>query len=137
MPEIDVAGIAALGVPVLFLDTCTVLDLMRDPTRETVRGNEREAALDLLAAVEGGQELVAFIAAQVVHELAEHAPRVQDEAAQAIERLKKQVARIEATAAVYDSAGSASLVHLDDHAERARAIVDRWMKAAMVAGQGP
>jgi hypothetical protein len=42
----DFARLAALGAPILCFDTCTVLDIMRDPTRETVRDHEQLAAVD-------------------------------------------------------------------------------------------
>jgi hypothetical protein len=137
MPGADIARIVTLAAPVLCVDTCTVLDLMRDPTRESVRAHERQAALDLLSAIEHGRDLVALLADQVAHEFGDHARGVQDEAAQAIAKLKAQLGRIDAVAAVYGSAGAASLAHLDDHVTRARAIVDRWMKAATMAVDGP
>jgi hypothetical protein len=37
----DVARIASLGLPVLCTDTCSVLDIMRDPTRDSARAHER------------------------------------------------------------------------------------------------
>jgi predicted nucleic acid-binding protein len=135
MPGVDTAGIVAFDCPVLCLDTCTVLDLMRDPTRDTVRAHERQVALNLLAAVEGGY-VVALLADQVAHEFAERVQGVQDEASKAIAKLKAQLSRIDAVAAVYGGAGAASLAHLDDHVTRARAIVDRWIKATIRAEQG-
>jgi hypothetical protein len=133
----ETARIAALESPVLCLDTCTVLDLMRDPTRDTViRAHEAQAALDLLTAVEGGRNLVVLLAHQVKLELTAHVQSVQDEAEKAIAKLKAQLSRIDAVAAVYGSVGAASLAHLDDHVTRARAIVDRWIKAATRAEQG-
>lgn len=137
MPGTDIARIVASGAPVLCLDTCTMLDLMRDPTRETVRAHERQAALDLLVAVEGRNGLVALLANQVWHEFGEHVQAVQDEAAHAIAKLKAQLGRIDAVAVVYGSIGAANVAHLDDHVTRARAIVDRWIKAATPARQGP
>jgi PIN domain len=136
MPGVDITRIVALDSPVLCLDTCTVLDLMRDPTRNTVHAHERQAALNLLAAVEGGRNLVALLADQVAHEFAEHVQGVQDEAEKAIAKLKAKLSRIDAVAAVYGSADAASLAHLDDHVTRARAIVDRWIKATIRAEQG-
>ncbi|MCB9947253.1 MAG: DUF4935 domain-containing protein [Rhodospirillaceae bacterium] len=131
----DIAWLVALGAPVLCLDTCAVLDLMRDPTRDNVRSHERAAALDLLVAAEGGSKLVALLADQVVLELGEHMQNVEDEAREAIVKLKAQLGRIDAVAAIYGSVGTADLRHLDDHVMRARKIVDRWTKAVVVANQ--
>src|SRR5260370_34701981 len=102
MPGADIARIVALGRPVLCLDTCTVLDLMRDPTRDSsIRAHEAQAALDLLTAAEDGRDLVALLADQVALELGDRAQGVQDEAAQAIAKLKAQLSRIDEMAAVY------------------------------------
>ena len=132
-----IARVAALGAPVLCFDTCTVLDLMRDPTRDSVRTHERQAALDLLEAMETNTNLVALMAEQVGFEFGENAKTVEDEATQALEKLRDQLARIDAVAAVYGGAGQASLSHLDDHMVRVRAVVDRWIGVATLAAQGP
>lgn len=68
MQAADIARIVALGAPVLCVDTCTILDLIRDPTRKTVKAHERQASLDLLTAVAGGQDLVVLLAEQVMVE---------------------------------------------------------------------
>jgi hypothetical protein len=54
----DIASLTALNAPLLCFDTCTVLDIMRDPTRESVRDHEQRAALDLLTAMETGTNLI-------------------------------------------------------------------------------
>ena len=46
-PVADVIRLIALGVPILCVDTCTVLDIMRDPTRKEIRPRERQSGLDL------------------------------------------------------------------------------------------
>jgi hypothetical protein len=76
---VDAKTIAKTGTPVLLLDTCSILDVMRDPTRETLRLHEHQAGLDLLAAVEGGA-LTGVVAYQVTLEFAEHDQPVQDDA---------------------------------------------------------
>ena len=68
MPSAEIAKLAALGLPVLCSDTCTVLDLIRDPTRDSVLVHERQAATDLLAIIESGG-LIAMLAEQVTLEL--------------------------------------------------------------------
>ncbi|MGK9236352.1 hypothetical protein KXS07_31510 [Inquilinus limosus] len=86
-----IAKIVNIGAPVLCADTCTVLDLMRDPTRESLRLHERQAALALLAAIESGADLVALIADQVAFEFDENAGVVECEAATALQKLKAQI----------------------------------------------
>jgi hypothetical protein len=131
-----IARIAALGAPVLCFDTCTALDLMRDPTRDGIREHERLAALALLAAAERGIDLVLLMADQVAFEFRENATAVENEAIQALVRLKGQISRIDAVAAAYGSKGRANLDHLDDHVSKARAVANRWIAAARPARQG-
>ena len=93
---------AATGVPVLLIDTCSILDVMRDPTRETLRIHERRAGLDLLAAAEGGAGVVAH---QVALEFAEHDQSVQDEAERALKRLRGQIDRVNQLSAILGAPG--------------------------------
>jgi len=131
----DLGGIVALNAPVLCLDTCSLLDMMRDPTRDTIREPERRAVHDLLTAVEGGSALVALVADQVVAEFDVHADEIEKEAGRALQKLRDDLARIDAVAAVYGSAGPTDLSHLDDHVTRARRVVGRWFAAAKPAVQ--
>jgi len=133
----DIAGLTALGAPILCFDTCTVLDIMRDPTRETVRDHEQRAALDLLAAMETGTKLIGLVADQVRLEFNNNANAVEDEAARALKKLGAQLARMDAVAAVFGGGGRTDLQHFDGHVIRSRAIVNRWMAAAKSAPQAP
>jgi len=112
-----------------------LLDLMRDPTRDTILERDRCVAKELLVALESGNILTALIAPQVSLELGEHANGVQKECHKAITKLKLRLARIDAVASVYGSVGSADLSHLDDHAIKAREIVDRWIRSAQIVQQ--
>ena len=48
MPTSSKTGISAQkNVPILCLDTCAILDILRDPTRRDVRIHEHEASLGL------------------------------------------------------------------------------------------
>ena len=89
-----------------------VLDLMRDPTRRNVHAYERQVALDLLTVAECGELLAVLITDQVKLEFDEHVGPVEKEAAQAIKKLKAQVARVKAVASVYGGVGTANLCHL-------------------------
>jgi hypothetical protein len=133
----EIARLTALGVPILCFDTCTVLDIMRDPTRKTVRRHEQQAALDLVAAMESGRTLVGLVADQVQREFESLADSVGNEAAQALEDLRKQLARIDEVVAVFGGTGRTDLQHLDNHVIRARAVVDRLMAAATLAPESP
>jgi hypothetical protein len=124
---VDAKAIAATGSPVLLIDTCSILDVMRDPTRNTLRIHERQAGLDLLAAAEAGT-LAAVVAHQVMLEFAEHDQSVQDEAERALERLRGQIDRVNQLSAILGAPGPLNLAHLDDHVARTRKIVGRWLK---------
>jgi hypothetical protein len=135
MSASEIARVATLGAPVLCFDTCTVLDLMRDPTRDSVRAHERQAAIELLAAIETGTDLIALMADQVGFEFRENVKAVEDEASKSLKKLRDQLTRIDSVAAVYGSNGQVNLSHLDDHMTRARRVVDRWITAATSAAQ--
>ena len=47
-----IAAWAAADVPILCFDTCSILDIVRDPTRDTARDHEARAALQLVEAME-------------------------------------------------------------------------------------
>jgi hypothetical protein len=135
MTAADIASIVALGAPVLCLDTCTILDVMRDPTRETARTHERLAALELLSAIETGPSLVGLVADQVRLEFAEHVQAVEEEAERALKKLRSQMARIDELTAVFGGSGKTDLSHLINHVSRSRAVVDRYVAAARSASQ--
>lgn len=137
IPNSEITRLVALGAPVVCLDTCSILDVMRDPTRESVRPHDARAILDLLAKMETGTELVSLVAEQVHFEFNEHAPRVQGEAEQALKRLQEQLKRIDSIAAVFGASTKADLLHLDPHVARARAVVDRIIAASTSAPAAP
>lgn len=131
------AGIAGLGLPVLCLDTCMVLDAMRDPTREQIRPHDREAGLALLSAAEAGTALVTLAADQVQLEFSSNVDVVEAEATRSLARLREQLGRIDGVAAVYGARGTTNLAHLDDHVPRSRRVAERWMAAAVGVERSP
>lgn len=134
MRTLDIAAVVQANVPVLCVDTCSILDLMRDPTRDTVLVRDRRAAIDLLSAGESGA-LVCLLAEQVAFELAANLPEVQRDAEQALATLKSQLNRIDEVAIAYGSSGRADISHLDDHVVRALGVVNRWEEASIKATQ--
>lgn len=126
----NVDEIVHAGVPVLCVDTCAVLDLMRDPTRETALPRIRKAGLDLLKLAEQGG-LAILLADQVALEFAANERAVREEASLALRKLRQQVQRIDELASVYGAEGAAEMGHLDDHVDRAGAVVDRLIDVAI------
>lgn len=120
------SAILAIDIPILLIDTCSILDIMRDPTRDASRTHDRQAAIDLVIAAEAGK-LACLMAEQVATEFAEHDQLVQDEAAQKIKKVREQIDRVNQIAAVFGASATVNLNHLDDHVARARAVVGRWL----------
>ncbi|SDD30403.1 hypothetical protein SAMN05216345_107358 [Cupriavidus sp. YR651] len=125
----DIERIVGLNVPVLCLDTCTVLDIMRDPTRDTSTVARSKSAIRLLEAVEVESSVSLLIGEQVHREFDNHADRIEAEAETLIGAFRKRIQRVSDIAAQYTQAPALVLTHLEGHAERARAVVDRYMAA--------
>jgi len=119
--------------PILCLDTCSVLDVLRDPSRADVRLQEQEASLFLLAMAEKGSALEVRVADQVRHEYAERVNRVQRETTLALTKLQRQIRKIDEFARLHGCESQVNLEHWDGHAERCRQAADRWMNVAKTA----
>jgi hypothetical protein len=80
--------------PVLLLDTCSLLDLMRDPTRETLTAEQVEAAHRLLIKAESRPpKLWIPIVSQVLSERNDNQLKVKQEAEKAIHTFEERVLR--------------------------------------------
>lgn len=123
--------ICAHNTPVLCLDTCAVLDIMRDITRPTIHAHDVRAAFSMLEQAEREGVIVTLLAPQVIYELGEHQSSVETESVDAIGKFLEQVERIDEIAAMYGSAGSLHVAHLDGHAGRARTVMDRWVSMSL------
>jgi hypothetical protein len=126
-----IAKMVEKGAPVLFADTCSILDLMRDPTRGSVLESDRRAAVALLVAMENSSRLSGIVAEQVVLEMNENAQAVEVETTNAIGSLASNLARLDALHGIYGGTGASSVIHLQDHTVRARRVFDRWVAASM------
>lgn len=115
-------------MPVLCMDTCVILDTMRDPTRETIRVHEHEASLALLQAAETDKKLVILVAEQVREEFEENADNMQAEAKRAIMKFRNRINEINNLAGLYGSSGQIDVSHWEDHELRCREVADRWLK---------
>jgi hypothetical protein len=119
-------AIAEANTPILLADTCSLLDLVRDPTRDDQEPNNHRAANDILTACENGQ-VKCLIARQVELEFHNHDQRIQREAKRQLNVFKKRIERINELSAIYGVAVTSDLTHLDDQIARARAVLDRWL----------
>jgi hypothetical protein len=119
-------------LPVLYVDTCTVLDVVRDITRESVTTSDVNAGLALLAMAEGGSELTVLMAEQVSLEIAGNVASVEQEAQAALQKFLAQAERIHDVVRAYGAQGPLQVRHLDGHVSRARPVLDRWVQVAKV-----
>ena len=130
VPE-QISDMVALGVPILCLDTCTILDVIRDITRETVRLSDAQAGLALLQAAESKSDLIVLMADQIDIELATHLKEVQQEAEDKLVKFHGQVKRIHDVASAFGATGVMSTAHLHGHVDRTRLVLDRWTTVAL------
>lgn len=131
----EVQRLVALGAPVLCADTCSILDVMRDPTREEVRSHNFQAALDLVEKMESHGELVSLLAPQVARELNDNQANVEEEAKSKVSKFKQKADRVLAIAQIFGGTGTVELGDLDNHVERTRSVFDRWIAASTSAVQ--
>lgn len=120
-----------LDIPALFMDTCSILDVMRDPTRQTMRSHDREAVLQVIEAAEKGS-IEIILADQVIAEFNSHDEAVQSEATNAVERLIAQIDRANTLSNVYEVHKTIDLSHLTDMTQRSRAVVARLLNVSKI-----
>lgn len=125
------------SAPVLCLDTCAILDVVRDPLREDVRLGNHAAAMSLLRAAEAEAVPQIRIAELVRSEFAENVETVQEEAEASLSRLRDQIRSMDELAGLYDSPGRLSPGHWDGHVQRCRAVADRWLEVGRTVSQSP
>ncbi|WP_277593767.1 hypothetical protein [Pseudomonas chlororaphis] len=116
----DIASIAALDAPVLCVDTCTLLDVIRDITRDSVVLSDVSAGLTLLATAELDSELTVLVAEQVTIELLTHIEGVEQEAQRGLERFQTQASRIHCVADTYGAQGILNAQYLNGHVDRGK-----------------
>lgn len=128
MTKLALNGSLDERTPLLCFDTCSLLDVMRDPKRENITLNERLAVMNLLSAAEK-DTLLALIAPRVVLEYDKYCDKVQNETKLSIIEIRCFVSDIEELDALYGGKPVSGLQHLDGHHIRARSIAGRWLKA--------
>lgn len=133
----EIGELVKLGAPVLCVDTCTLLDVIRDITRDTARPADANAGLDLLLAAETKVDLVVLMADQVVLELADNLQDVKQEAEDKLAKFRATAQRIHDVATAYGASGSLLTGHLHGHVGRARSVLARWEAIALKIPSDP
>jgi len=111
---------------VLCVDTCTVLDVMRDITREEVRPADARCGLELLQAAETGSKLIVLMLHQVQFELGSNLTEVEEDAKGKLAKFQRNAQRIHEVATVFGATGTMTTSHLNGHVARGLAVVQRW-----------
>lgn len=133
----DLAAVVARGAPVLLVDTCFLLDLIRDVTRKDLQAQNLIAASALLTAAENGNDLTVIVADQVRTELADNQLGVEEQARSGLTKFREQIKRINQVATQFGAANVIETTHLADHVDRTVAVLQRWTQVAIAAPTGP
>ncbi len=124
-----------MDIPVLCLDTCVVLDILRDPARKDVRVHEHEASLALLSAAQSGTALETLVAEQVSREFQDNVEQVHQDAKRSIGALTRQIGKLNALVALYGAPRPIDLGHWNDHDLRSRNAAERWLQVGTTVRQ--
>ena len=131
MPTSSKTGISAQkNVPILCLDTCAILDILRNPTRRDVHIHEQDASLSLLQAAESSSNLEALIADQVIKEFRDNVQKVEEEAEDGLSNLRDQIDKLDKLTTLHGSPGQVNPNHWKDYVVRCRNVAERWLKAS-------
>ena len=113
---------------VICLDTCIVLDILRDPCRDSVWVEEQRASLSLLGLAETGEYLEARIAEQVVREYSANVDTVHGETIKSIEKLQSNVLKIDQLMELYNIASRQTTDRWNEYAIKSRDAANRWIQ---------
>jgi hypothetical protein len=133
----NLAKVLDAGAPVLMLDTCSLLDIVREPMRQDCKLGNVKAAMAMLLAAEASSKLTVLIAEQVALELNDNTADVMQVAHNAMSRYIVQAKHVDQVALEFGAVGSMSTTHLVDHLVRAKSVLDRWVTVGIQVPAGP
>jgi hypothetical protein len=131
----ELGRIVQANVPVLCLDTCSLLDVIRDPFRDASQPHDARAAVALLQALKAGSRLIGLLADQVQVELDSHLANVVDEAQRGLRKLRVHVTRVDGLVSAFGAAVNTDLSPWNHHVANASNAVQQWIAASAVAPQ--
>lgn len=128
-----VAGITGAGIPLLLPDTCALLDLMRDPSRDDINPANTEAAKRLLdRAIIAPPTMLIALSEQVATELRDNQPRVREETEKKLSNLQNNLDRLTKAYGVHGlPPGLNSFDLMQDFPARSEAVVNGFKAAAI------
>lgn len=127
--------IVQANLPVLCIDTCSLLDIFRDPLRETSQPHNAVAAKALLQAVKSGPSPIELLAAQVSVEFNDHLNPVTGEAKKGLQKLRTHVGRVGGLVSAFGTSVSTDLLPWDNHVTNAVSVAHQWIQASALAAQ--
>lgn len=133
--DIDISLLVSRDLPVLCLDTCVFLDIIRDVTRDSISIHNVKASMDLLLKAEIEEKIVVLMAPQVRDELLANEKNVEDDLVNSLEKFKGRVEKVNDIASAFGADGQISIAHLDGHVDRAKNVLDRWKNISYLVPQ--
>jgi len=115
-----------LGSPILCVDTCTLLDVIRDITTSFKSFEDLSHGLALLELAEKEESLVVLMSEVVRHELNNLSENEEKRASEGLRKFLVTAERIHKVAVAYGANGTLHINHIDGHVNRAMKIFDRW-----------
>lgn len=125
--------IAAAGLPVLCIDTCSLLDIIRDPSRETALPHNAAAAMAIVQMMESGSAVTCLLADQVRQELATHQQSVTDEATRGMQKICESIKRVDGLVSAFSPPVRTDIRHWRNHVANASALLQRWIGSCVAA----
>lgn len=114
------------SIPIIYLDTCSILDIIRDPTRDNILVDGRRASLELLNKAESGK-LKVFISERVYREFSDHVQEVQNETERKLIKIRGIITKMDELACIHGASGTIDSSHWNGYVERCRKVADRWL----------
>lgn len=125
-----VRRIVAANAPLLCIDTCSILDLLRDPTRGGFNRQHAQAALHLInRSEEKPPSLTIVLAEQVLRELDDNIAEVHAQAERGIEKLNAALEICDAYGVL--PAGGGNAIASNDFCTAAENLIQRIRRSAI------
>lgn len=133
----DVAAmITAAGAPLLFIDTCSLLDIVRGQRDEFTPDNAR-AAVKIVELIEAGK-LTLVLPQQITIELQDNLADVQKDGTKSVRGLNDRVTQMHEVMAAFGGVGPVIALPAPQHYEAlADAVVARYLAKAHISDTTP
>lgn len=126
--EID--ELVDLGLPILCVDTCALLDLIRDITSSFKAIGYLAQGLELLEFAEGGDAFIVLMSEVVSDEVGANVEAVEQTAKEGLLKFIAEAERIHKLVTLFGAEGDLGICHIDGHVHRAKGVFDRWRDIA-------